>query len=226
MKCEIGFIFSDNLDHCIELNLEYCQTIDRLTGKCSLCSNGFILNDGECEKAPEIPNCLNYSPLTRFLCLECGLNSVKSEVQKCSSVEYNIFHCVYYDEKNKCVQCDEGYFLPDCLPILFSENCLIKKPDEQKCTKCNDRSILFQESCFYKQDLGFENCATDGFEYTQKPYSCSICNRNAEIFLIKPFMSTCNIESLQDFFTGKCERVKINTLSKSLKTTFIINRNL
>ena len=201
---------------CVESPIPNCIGIDPVSMRCDKCQNGFFLENNECVKVEEIKNCLIYDPDSRRSCLTCGPNSKKLTIKTCKPVDNKIKNCKNYLNSETCKECEDGFVLPDCNPILFSENCLVKKPDDNLCIKCNSRSFMYNDNCYYKQDLGLDTCTNKGFDLSQQPFVCSFCENTAEIVTIKPFNAICDIEKFQDFFGGKCISAKINSNGKFL----------
>ena len=79
------------------------------------------------------------------------------------------------------------------------------------CLKCNLRSFMYKDNCYYKQDLGLEACTEEGFDISDQPFVCSLCENTSELLTVQSFNATCGLEKFQDFFGGKCVSVKINS---------------
>ena len=187
--------------------------------KCNKCSNGFFLEDQQCVKSEEIENCWEYHPSAKKSCLKCGPNSSKVSIKSCKAILNPIKNCQTYSQSQTCLKCQDGYVLPNCDPILFSENCLEKKPNANLCLKCNSRSFMYADNCYYKQDLGLETCSDSGFDLSSLPFTCSFCENTSELLTIESFNATCGIENFQDFFSGKCISMKMNPDGKHLRLT-------
>ena len=216
MKCPEEYVYSERVGKCIESPIPNCLSIDSISGKCSECSNGFYLSQNQCLKSNSISNCLEYDPNSLNSCLTCGPNSSKKLIKSCKLVNNKVKNCKRFSNADSCQECEEGFFLPDCEPILFSENCLVKQTDENLCLKCNDRSFMYKDNCYYKQDLGLEACTHDGFDLTNMPFVCSFCENSSELLTVNSFNASCGIEKFQDFFGGKCISAKINSNGKSI----------
>lgn len=188
--------------------------------KCSDCRNGFYLKDHQCLKSQEIENCLEYDDASTQKCLKCAPNSIRVEMQSCQSIVSPIKNCLQYSSYFSCSQCQEGYALPDCAPILFPENCLVKQASANICQKCNSLAFMFNDNCYYKQDLGLETCANNGLNLRQtQPFTCSFCENTSELMSIPAFTTSCVLEKFQDFFSGKCISIKKNVDGRGALTT-------
>lgn len=183
---------------------------------CESCHNGFFLKNGRCVKSTHISNCQIYSQQSDKTCLECGANSRQVTIKTCKAVENKIPNCKLYSDSETCSECRDGFVLPDCAPILFSENCLAKQSDANLCLRCNSRSFMYHDNCYYKQDLGLEACTDSGFDLTMQPFACSHCENTSELLQVRAFNATCAIEKFQDFFAGKCISAKLSPDGMSL----------
>jgi hypothetical protein len=76
---------------------------------------------------------------------------------------------------------------------------------------------MFENNCYYKQDLGLDTCANNGLHLGEQPFTCSFCENTSELIDVDSFNSSCVLEKFQNFFSGKCISIKKNANGNTCK---------
>lgn len=210
-----GLFYSEELNNCIEISVENCKTINLNTEICEECNEGFYLSNDGCQPIPRIKDCIKYNQFN-FQCLQCDRNSLLTTYKSCEPVSNTINNCQHYDANGECIECFEGFYLPNCYPIIFNENCIKKKNNQNKCEKCKTGSLMYNEECYQTQNLATETCLKESIDLTVFPFTCSVCKQNSKLMTITSKMHSCKIEQFQNHFTGKCIKFNFDIDSKGL----------
>ena len=132
--CDEGY-FLDESGICVPT--KYCLESDKLI--CQKCIPGYYLSDNNCCSITD--NCY-YVDIFSFICTFCQKNYyLDTSDFKCkSNLENNDFKYCKKVIDNKCVQCENDYYLGDDGHCSFSKNCL--ESENGICLACIDNYYL------------------------------------------------------------------------------------
>ena len=157
IKCKNDYILvgkQDSFKICksiLSTDLKNCKTIDKITGLCEVCQDGYYLSRSD-KKCIETENC--YESLYGK-CLTCdnGYYLNKKE-DKCIKKNDEFFHCKETINGEKCDNCDSNYFLDEEGKCVSTKFC--QKSKNSKCIEClpnyyltqNGEECSTEENCF------------------------------------------------------------------------------
>ena len=154
--CNNGYYFDVNYNKriCRKIEIKNCTQaiIESDTVRCTNCSNGYILHNGQCEKACEI----GYYEDT---CASC--NQSYEFRESCASC-HSGFYLLPYENKIICSYCNI-YYCKECEYIS----------GEKKCTECYSDYFLVDGQCINSCSGGCSNCI-----YNNGKWLCNKCYDN------------------------------------------------
>ena len=132
--CDDGF-YHDEDGICVPT--KYCLESDKLI--CTKCIPGYYLSNNNC---CSIANHCDYVDIFSFICTFCQKNYyLDTNDFKCkSNLEDNEFKYCKKAVNNKCVQCENDYYLGEDGQCSFSKNCL--ESENGICITCKENYYL------------------------------------------------------------------------------------
>ena len=157
--CNEGYYLDINYNKsiCRKIEIEHCISaiVEANSVKCTNCSNGYILHNGQCEKA-------------------CDIGSYGNTCASCNQT---------YEYKDSCASCHSGlYLLPQknktvCSYCNESESLNCKECEyisgEIKCTECYSYAFLADGKCITSCSGGCSRC-----NYIDGKWTCTQCYNN------------------------------------------------
>lgn len=128
----------------------YCEkcTYD----KCTSCSHGYFLKQGQCQQCPSLSGC--WQCVNETVCGSCDVGSYLSN-GVCKKCGYN---CNYCSNEKYCTQCSTGYSINK----ISSSEAYCESCNVENCTACDDNDV---NTCIY--------CKTGNYLDKGRCYSCS-----------------------------------------------------
>ena len=124
-----------------------CKTCNYTEKKCTLCEDGYYLENGECKECEHCDTCTNNG------CTKCsaGYYLVGNKCEQCSS---NCSVCTATNDNNtRCKICNAGYGKPyngaEACVECYIDHCTSCNADYKKCSGCEDGYTLKDGSCVF-----------------------------------------------------------------------------
>ncbi|KAL4503230.1 hypothetical protein ABPG72_000836 [Tetrahymena utriculariae] len=145
------------------------------SNNCQLCSQGFLLLNGQCYLAPT--NCVQIS--NPQVCSQCSNLYYLDSNQQCQAIT-NPQNCILSNGKNnQCSQCQNLFQLitssnpVTCTPITDT-NCSLSDGISNQCIKCNNLYYFSANNKICKQITDFSKCVVSA----GKNDICTYCKNN------------------------------------------------
>ena len=149
LKCKINFILIGiDIKICKSLNsddLRECENINKRTGLCDSCKEGYYLNIGD-KKCISLENCLQSS---FGICEKCASNYYLDKKEgKCIEQKGKFENCILSLDGKNCDACYDNYYFDadgNCIPYNYCQ----KLSQYKLCEKCIDNYYLteYKNSC-------------------------------------------------------------------------------
>jgi hypothetical protein len=146
-------------------NIEYCGVKSQILDKCEHCISGYILSSEGLKCFEEVNNCEIYTDLFKndlfATCTRCKNGYYLKEDKTCG--EGQIENCLQFKDVNKCIICNEQYYLDQtgqCKQSESIEKCSLYSGLEQNtCLKCLAETFNFKLNAVCKTFGVLPNCA-------------------------------------------------------------------
>ena len=158
LTCNDGYYFdlNDNKSKCKKIDIEHCTqaVIESDSVRCINCTNGYILHNGQCEKACDFGYWEN-------TCASC--NQTYEFRENCASCHTGYYLSSSYENKTICRYCNEGSSSNNCKECEYISG-------EVKCTECESDSFLVDGKCITSCSWACSYCI-----YENEKYVCNKC---------------------------------------------------
>ena len=180
LTCNDGYYFDEKINEtiCQKINIENCvqAVIESDTIKCTNCTKGYIVKNGECVKACDIGLCAtcNQTYEYRDSCASCYPsyyltkafeNENKMTCKRCSDVKEYCSECKLDSGNFTCTDCLDYSFLlkGECIESCNYYTCLscVYENGKYTCGQC-------KENYYLKEEDGAKYC-------TNCPEGCQVC---------------------------------------------------
>ena len=223
-ECHEGYylIINDDKAECKKIEIDNCiqAIVENDMVKCTNCTNGYIIHNGQCVKACEVSywgsSCASCNQTYEFRenCASCHsgyylfTEGNKTYCRNCyETSNKNCKDCEYFSGEINCTSCYSDYFLADGKCIDSCRNCLncVYRTGRYSCDTCRENYFL-KES---EEGKYCESCS-DGCKYCINNYNCTQCMEgykliNGRCELYCDIGSYSNCKSCDFNNKGKCK---------------------
>lgn len=191
LQCEQYFEFDETSGKCL-FDIDsgpvpnHCLLVDRESGKCTRCVDGFQLSDSTpntcIPSGSAVQNCETFASGNHQICEKCKSGFILSSGKDfCKEERDPILHCQEMsNDTETCTKCLSGFTLSsDKKFCIFSsdavEHCLHVNVVEHKCVTCIEGYLPSQDGkvCQYQKPVNCKTVATDSSTNLTK---CSECD--------------------------------------------------
>ena len=167
--CKPDYTLSDGSCTIVKSKQLYCELIDRNTGECLLCQEGYLLDIYNNCYSNFIDNCLISSNSVKGICIRCKPEFVLTN-GICIQIDPS-YNCMFTDDTNgnccmtmnnstqECSFCYPGYSLKNkkCIPTFIQSisGCRIYNQSQTLCIECDYGLILSNGYC---ASTNLQNC--------------------------------------------------------------------
>jgi len=165
------------------LDFKNCKTINKKTGLCQECNEGFYLNTGDF-KCSSTENCFKS---TYGICESCSDGYYfEKKMEKCILIEDSFAYCKQTIDGKNCDLCKNNYYLAE--DGQCTDTIMCSKTEKGKCIQCSKGAILLkdntcslEENCLNAdKDTALCNSCMKNFYLDNKDKRCKSNRENNE----------------------------------------------
>ena len=203
-KCNKGyFIIGNRNDSVIDFklcksyfssDLKNCKIINEEKGTCSICEEGFFLDDKDF-KCIKTQNC---STSIYGICTECSYGFyLNKKNNSCLLSKDQFLYCKESIDEKYCETCNDFYYLSEDKRCLRAKNC--EKTGEFDCEKCSKGYFLTENNACSNTDncknahfeTGYCNECIKGFYLDLKDRKCKSNKKDEDYKFCKEVENSC-----------------------------------